>query len=138
MRYDVSAHPLLDDDSKALLERDPDAFMDQNGLAEQLMGIDTFPPDPFTDDTVNLLLTKILRAVAIQVNYQINLGTDGYALQSGDPAEIRRTFRAVKGEQPILDPRAAAMVDAVLELWEEEQAPTSEDRGFRKTVRSVR
>lgn len=137
MRYDVSANPLLDDESKALLSRDPLGFAEQNELAETLLGIDTFPDVPFADDTPNLLLTKATRAVAIQVNWQVNLGTDGYTLQSGDPAEIRRTFRSVKGNQPILDPRAAAIIATVLDLYEEENE-TDPDAGFSRTVRAVR
>lgn len=137
VRYDVSASALLDDEAKQLLARDVPAFTEENALAETLLGIDTYPEDPFDDSTPNLLLTKTMRAVALQVNWQVNLGTDGYTLQSGDPAEIRRTFRNVKGSQPVLDPRAAAIIAAVLELFEEENAD-DEDVGFSKTVRSVR
>jgi hypothetical protein len=138
MRYDVSESPLLDSEAKALLRRDADAFAEQNALAEQLLGVDTFPATgPFVDVAPNFLLSKITRAVVLQVNYQIDLGTDGYALVSGDPSEIRRTFRSVRGEQPVVDARARQITDMVLALFAEETAVDEGTSGW-MTVRSVR
>jgi hypothetical protein len=138
VRYDVSENPLLDAEVQDLVRRDEDAFYEQNALAETLLGVDTFPESgPFTDSSPNKLLTKVTRAVVLQVNYQVDLGTDGFALQSGDPAEIRRTFRSVRGNQPVVHPQAAIIVEQVLALYAEENATDDALLGW-TTVRTVR
>jgi hypothetical protein len=136
--YDVSGSSLLSDEAKVMASSDPAAFADENELVEALLELDTDPlyvddPDPAKPQ----LETKITRAVVLQVNYQIELGIEGFAGMSADPSEIRRTFRSVRGEQPPYHPQAIIIRDQVRVQYAAMQPGEDEFSGW-TTVRGVR
>ena len=97
--YDPAAHPLLSSAAAALdTEGDPNALDEQAEVAINLLGLrDT----AYTDADA----AAAVRAVAIQVNLQVELGVEGFAYSS-----LTRGARSFDSKDKLIDPRAAAIV----------------------------
>lgn len=126
MRYDVTDHPLLDATANGL---DPDKLAEHNELAEALLGLDTETvvytvDDPLTAD----LNPKVVRAVVLQVNYQVASGTLAEVQEQDGVADLRATYRTIAGRFPSVSQQAQELVDQVRATYAE-RTPAEEDDG---------
>lgn len=127
-RYAVAGNTLLD---MAVTRLPAPTFTSQQDVAEELLELDS---DPLYEAE---LADKIARAIALQMNYQLATGSSAFARAADGPSEVKISYRNVRGEQPVLDPRAVALRDQVRVQYLAAQEATTTTSGW-SSVRSVR
>jgi hypothetical protein len=97
--YGVEEHPILSAKAKALQLDDTEAFFAQAEVAESVLGIPATIPSGVDS-------SKLVLAVAMQVNFQIEQGLDPLILSSSSSSHARNSqvFR-----DRWIDPRAAVI-----------------------------
>lgn len=107
--YIVSEHPLLSPKAKALVSSE-EAFAEQTALAASLLGVDE---TVYVDDD----LAKVNRAIALQVNYQIELSAkpDIWYAQSVASSHSKQsvTYRGGASGPSLIFPQAMQLVKGV-------------------------
>lgn len=96
MLYDITAHPLLSDETNHLSET---ALSAQARVAETLLGLLKFTP--FSPVSQPDLYSRASDAVALQVNYQVESGIDAFILSSMSRGGRANTFRGGRRMPPI-------------------------------------
>lgn len=120
MRYDLTdPHPLLSAKAKAMLTKDAEQFQAQVEIAETYLqlAVGTL----YTGDKATL----VKHFLALQVNWQIQLGMDPYYIRtiSSSHTSQSTTYK----DNPIISPLVSAGFFALMRTW-----------GFQRTVRSIR
>ena len=96
VRYDVADHELLSDAAKAVGE---ERLFELNALAEEVLGLADLALSGTSAE-------RATRYVARQVNYLVEMGEEGFALQSSSRGARSRSFRSTDGRAIPLDPIA--------------------------------
>jgi hypothetical protein len=105
MRYDVTNHPLLSDDAKALGSESLEAH---GRVAEQVLGLYNFTAfESGTDE-----YKSAQDAVALQVNYQVEAGIDAFVAASVSRGARSKTFRGGK-RMPMIHGMARRIVSRI-------------------------
>lgn len=103
--YDVSEHPLLNAQAKALAKKDDEAFAERTAYAAELLGI--------SDTTYSGVgLTKIRRALALEINWLLDLPMEAFYKKSSASSASKQsvTYRDGIG---LIFPLSAQMVAEV-------------------------
>lgn len=111
-RYDPAGHELLTPAAKRL---DPTSLSAEADTAEDLLrrGSSRLADTEFEPGTPDY--KRAVRAVAYQVNYQVEAGVDGEVYGSGSRGGRQFGFRGgVLNPMPVVSPRAQAIVDGLI------------------------
>jgi len=106
VEYDLSDSALLSPKAKALLTKDESAFAEQVAMAAELLNVDT---TVFTGSA----LATVLRALAIQVSWQVDLDRKALYVkaESSSASHQSVTYRDGLG---LIAPEALQMIGRVL------------------------
>jgi hypothetical protein len=109
--YDPTDHALLSPEAKALQQNDVSQFNEQATIAQSLLDLDG------TSYSGNDAATAT-RAVAMQVNYQIEMGMEGFTTNAVSRGSRSVVYKQGTGSRPVLVfPLAARLVENLSGGW---------------------
>jgi hypothetical protein len=109
--YDPTNHALLSPEARGLQQADVEQFNEQAAVAQSLLDLDG---SSFSGEDA----AKATRAVAMQLNYQIEMGIEGFAANAVSRGGKSTTYRQGAGAAPILVfPPAKRMVEDLRGGW---------------------
>jgi len=123
--YDVSTNAILTAKAKAMVTDDLPQFTENTRLAERLLGVSGTSYSGTVGSEVQL-------AIAMQVNFQLATGVTPYIESGSSDKGTKQESVTYRQNQPLVDPRARALIDAVL------LSIASDSNSSFTTVRSVR
>lgn len=112
MTYDVSEHPLLSAKSKAIVAKDTanstTVFAEWTAYAAELLGV---ADKTFSGDD----LLKINRALALQINYLLNVVDEMFIFKQVSSVQSKQTV--TYRDPALIFPGATAIVNSVAGAW---------------------
>jgi hypothetical protein len=110
--YDPTDHALLSEAAKALQLNDVDQFNEQAALAQTLLELDDSSFSGADAATAT-------RAVAMQVNYQIEMGLEGFTTNAVSRGSRSVVYKQGTGSRPVLVfPLAKRLVENLSGGWD--------------------
>jgi hypothetical protein len=109
--YDPTDHALLSAEARGLQQADVEQFNEQAAVAQSMLGLNdsTFSG---TD------AAKATRAVAMQLNYQLEMGIEGFSANAVSRGGRSTVYKTGAGARPVLVfPPAKRMVEDLLGGW---------------------
>jgi hypothetical protein len=109
--YDPTDHALLSPEAKALMQNDADQFNEQAALAQSLLDLDGTSFSGADAATAT-------RAVAMQVNYQLEMGLEGFTTNAVSRGSRSVVYKQGTGSRPVLVfPLAKRLVENLQGGW---------------------
>jgi hypothetical protein len=110
--YDPTDHPLLSPEATNLKNGNADQFNEQAALAQTILNLDG---TSFTGDDA----ATATRAVAMQLNYQLEMGLEGFTAAAVTRGSRSTVYKQGTGARAGLAfPLAKRLVDSLLGGWD--------------------